>query len=404
MKRPAIALLLLAACSSQPAPDAPAAAANPQLAPAKPQLAGVDPELAAEIRNVEQMVTADPSNLPYTYVLAHYYDQARDAAAVARWLQTIDAAGWDLGLRQDWFQNTAADPLVAPLAARLQAREPRVSRATEAFRMPKERNVRSEGIAWDPVDGVFYFSGGAAKMLRVERGGAIQEVAIEPVGQKFGRLGLDIDAERRQLWAVSAVIDPAAPAEEKGRSGISVYDARDGRLLRRVMRGSAAEPAFFNDITLLRDGTAFITDTGRNEVMRLDPGAETFTPFAAGFDSPNGIAVSADERTLYVADFRGIDAIDLATKKRGLIASSVRLNGIDGLVEHKGTLIGIQNVLGSPRVLRVHLGEGGRTEVLESKNPLMNVPTTGVVAGDAYYFIANLSEKGVDRVVVRIVL
>lgn len=206
---------------------------------------------------------------------------------------------------------------------------------------------------------------------------------------------MDVDAERRQLWALNS------PLRDPGSSALSVYDLRDGRLVRRVTHGSAAEPSLLNDLTLLKGGTAFVTDTGRNQVLRLAPGADAFELWAEDFRGPNGIALSADERTLYVADFRGVTAFDVATKSRQLLETDTLLNGIDGLIEHRGTLIGIQNVLGSPRVVRIYLAEK-RVEVLEAKNPLLNVPTTGVAAGDEYFFLANLSEKTAEKVILKI--
>jgi hypothetical protein len=349
-----------------------------------------------------ERITQQPQPI-VTYLLASYYDRAKDVAGVVRSLERLDALGWTLGVRPDWFPNTGTSPEFLAAAAKLERRETAVHRAVTAFKFPQERKVRSEGITHDPVDDVFYFSGDAAKLLRVDRSGNITDFPIEPFGEKMGRLGMDVDARRRQLWAVSAVWDREAPPEVKGRSGISVYDLRDGRLVRRVRHGSTEQQAFFNDLTLLADGTAFVTDSIRNEVLRLRPGAEAFEVFAGGFLGPNGIATSADERTLFVADFEGLTRIDFASGARELLKTSTPLNGIDGLVEHRGSLIGIQNVLGRPRVVRVYPSEGNRVEVLESSNPILNVPATGVVAGTDYYFLANLGEDA-DGVILRIPL
>ncbi|HYO75534.1 MAG TPA: SMP-30/gluconolactonase/LRE family protein [Thermoanaerobaculia bacterium] len=388
MRRAAALLLLLAACATHR--DA-------------ASLTAADRATIAEIERAEGLVIEQPLSVPFMYILATYYDRAKDVPNVVRWLTRLHALGWKLGLGHE-FPNSSSAPEFRQIAAKLEAREPLVQRATVAFTIPKERNNRSEGIAYDPRDDVFYFSAGPATLLRVDRNGNIRDIPIEPVGQKFGRLGMNVDAERRQLWVVSTVYDSTATADEKGRSAISVYDLSDMRLVRRVMLGSSAEPAFLNDVTLLKDGTAFVTDTARGQVMRLAPAAEAFEVWASDFVATNGIATSADERTLYVADFRGLNQFDLATKSRQLLATDAMLNGIDGLVEHRGTLIGIQNVLGRPRVVRVHLHDRNRVELLESKNPLLNVPATGAVAGNDYLFMANRYEKEADRVVLKIPL
>jgi hypothetical protein len=387
MKRFAAVLLVLAGCATRP--PAPAVA--------------IDPELKAEISRIEQLVKKQPSSTHYLYALALYYDRAKDTRNVIRWLRKLDALAWRLGVGND-FPNASADPEFQRVAERLDARAVPVRRGVTAFTIPKERRIRSEGITYDPIDDVFYLSGGKAALLRVDRAGAITEVAIDPVGEKFGRLGLDVDAGRRQIWAVSAAFDPSAPENERGRSGISVYDLRDGRLLRRVMIGSATEPSFLNDMTLLRDGTAFVTDTTRHQVFRLLPGATEFEVWASGFEEPNGITVSTDEKTLYVADFRGIEALDLATRARRLLTTDTLLHGIDGLVEYRGSLIGIHNVLGWPRVVRVYPSDNDRVEILEAKNPLLDTPSTGVVVDDEYYFIPNRHRREEDTVMMKIAL
>jgi sugar lactone lactonase YvrE len=373
MKRFAI-VLLLAACATRPAAD-------------------------PEIRRFEAMVARDPHDTAHMYVLATYYDRAKDVANAVRWLTRLDELGWRLGLRPDSFRSSNGDAAFEQIAAKLEKREQAVHRTRTAFTFPRERRIVSEGVAYDPVDDVFYFSGGKATLLRVDRNGNSTDLPIDPPGETFARLGMDVDAERRQIWVINAVFDPAAPPSEKGMSGLSVYDLRDGRLLRRVMHGPGG---YLNDLTLLKDGTAFVTDTGLNQVLRLRPSAEAFEVWADGFYDPNGIAVSADERALYVADFRGINAVDLATQSRHVLETDTLLHGIDGLTEHRGALIGIQNVLGRPRVVRVYPAEKNRVEVLESKNPILNVPATGVVAGEEYFFLANRRQKDADTVVLKI--
>jgi sugar lactone lactonase YvrE len=368
-------VLLLAACASRP----------------------VDPG----VERTMGLIAQQPDNPAFRYVLARHYDRLRDTRNVVRTLGRLEAMRWDLGVGPHHFANTVSDPGFQRVAARLERREQAVSRATVAFTFAKERDVRSEGIAYDTVDNRFYFSGTAGSLLRVDRTGAISEFAVEPAGQKFERLGMHVDAQRRQLWTVAAVFDATAPANEKGRSVLSVYDLGDGRLLRRIADGAADRRSILNDLTLLEDGTAYVTDTERNQVLRLAPDAGAFEVWAEGFRGPNGIAASADGRTLYVADFYGIQVLDRTTKSRRLLATKTPLNAIDGLVEHRGALLAIQNNLGRPRVLRIHPADR-RVEVLESKNPLLNVPSTGVVAGNDFVFMANRTNQAAERVVLKI--
>jgi hypothetical protein len=76
--------------------------------------------------------------------------------------------------------------------------------------------------------------------------------------------------------------------------------------------------------------------------------------------------------------------------------SALCLATIDGLYFHGGSLIAIQNAFMTPRVVRFHLtrdlGAIERFEVLERRNPLFEGVTTGVIAGDEFYYMANIQD------------
>jgi sugar lactone lactonase YvrE len=375
MKRLLLLIVLITGCSVWSRP---------------PSAGAVDEETA----HIDGVLAREPDNTVYLYIKATQYDALKDAPNTILTLQRLEALQWNLGVNTVSFPNSADNADFKEIAAKLEAREREVLRATPAFTMPS--TVRSEGITYDPVDDVFYFSGGADKLLRVDRNGTMTDFPIEPFGTA-GRLGMDVDAQRRHIWTVSASF------REPGASALSVYDLRNGQLLRRVSIGDAKAPATFNDMTLLQDGTAFVTDTNRHHVYRLAPNASQFELLVDDLLWPNGITTSADEQTLYVADFRGINAIDLRTNARRVLATDTPINGIDGLVAFEGTLIGIHNVLGRPRVVRVRPGDP-HVELLESKNPRVTSPATGVIAGRDYYFLANLREKDAERRILKIAL
>lgn len=371
MKRAAVLLVaLLAACTTATPPAAPPV---------------VDEQTRGAIAQLEQAVAAYPNNQPYTYILATFYDRAHDAENVVKWLTRLDELGWEYGVSPESFRNTNTRAF-RDIAAKLDARVPRVNRAARAFTLQNQRDLVPEGIAYDPVDDVFYVSGiYRRKVLRVDRNGRATDFVREGQDGMLGGLGVKVDRDRRLLWVISTTT-PEMRGWTKGddRSMLAAYDLRDGRLVKKI----DATPAMLNDLTLLRDGSLFATDMGRHKVVRLAPGADTLEIWAEEFQFPNGIAISDDERTLYVADFRGLTRFNLADKARTRIESKTLLGGIDGLSVHNGALIGIQNSIGRPRVLRV-FPEDGRIEILESNNPLFELPTTGAVAGNDYFFIAN---------------
>ena len=117
------------------------------------------------------------------------------------------------------------------------------------------------------------------------------------------------------------------------------------------------------------------------------------------FEAANGIALSPDGKLLYISAFPdGITVVDLKTlhaapigRPRGLC-----LAAIDGLYFHRGALVAIQNGFMTPRVIRFSLGQDLRAiegfEILERRNPLFDGITTGVVAGEEFFYMANIQD------------
>lgn len=369
MQRTAVLLaLFLAACATAPPPPAP-----------------VDEKTRGAIQQLEAAIAKQPANLPYIYILATYYDRARDGANVVKWLTRLDELGWEHGVAPDAFRNTKTRAF-REIAEKLDARQPRVNRAVPAFKLANARDLVPEGIAWDPADDVFYVTSiYRRKVIRVERNGTARDFTTEGQDGMLGGLGAKVDVQRRLLWVISSTT-PEMRGWKEGDSGsmLAAYDLRDRRLVKKV----DASPAVLNDLALMSDGSLYATDMGRHKVVRLPAGGDAFEIYASDLGFPNGITVSEDERTLYVADFGGITRFDLRDNTRARIESKALLGGIDGLSMHEGKLIGIQNAIGRARVVRVDPANGAM-EVLESQNRLFEIPTTGAVAGNDYWFIAN---------------
>jgi hypothetical protein len=115
---------------------------------------------------------------------------------------------------------------------------------------------------------------------------------------------------------------------------------------------------------------------------------------------PNGLVPSATGELLYVATWHGIVVVDLRARRAeplGLPAGATNLAGIDGLYLHDGALVGIQNAVGHPRIVRLPLAAGGRAatrvEVIESGSPIVDNPTTGVVVDGELVFLARRNRE-----------
>lgn len=378
MKRIAFFLVLTvaAACATQQ-----------PIVPAK----AVDEQTRNAIKQLTDALRQQPTNMPWIYVLATYHDRAGETAEVVKWLGRLDELGWQHGVKGLDFRNSRGSAF-RNAVARLNAREPRVSNAKVAFTLKNQRDLVPEGIAYDPVGDVFYVSGiYRRKVLRVTRDGQATDFVKEAQNGMLGGLGMKIDRATRQLWVISSTTkEMRGYVKDQESSMLAAYDLRDGKLVRKL----DPAPARLNDLTILDDGTIFATDMGGHTVVRLAPGADAFEKYADGFLFPNGI--TSDGTHLYVSDFRGLHRFVLADKTRTKMEVPGQLiGGSDGLDVHEGTLIGIQNSYGNPRVIRLHL-DTNRVEILESKNALFELPTTGAIADGEYFFIANPGLRSFD--------
>ena len=213
-------------------------------------------------------------------------------------------------------------------------------------------------------------------------------------------LGMRVDPERRVLWVASTAVPQMsgyAPADSF-RSGLFRFDLATGALTGRFPTPDDGRAHALGDLILTRDGDVYATDSRAPTIYRVRAGADTLEPFA---DSPlllsaQGLALDADERTLYVADYaRGLLRIDLDTREVALMPSpdNVLALGIDGLYQVKGELVAIQNGVTPHRVARFALDSSGTrvvsVRVLERARPDYAEPTLGVVVDGALFYVAN---------------
>ncbi len=356
----------------------------------------VDEQTRGAIKQLTDAIAQQPTNMPWIYVLATYHDKTGETDQVVRWLTRLDELGWQHGASPIAFRSSRGSTF-RNIVAKLDAREPRVNNAEVAFTIAGQRDLVPEGIAYDKIEDTFYVSSiYRRKVIRVDPSGRATDFVKEGQDGMLGGLGMKIDHENRILWVISSTT-PEMRGSVKGQdsSMLAAYALGTGKLLRKI----DPAPARLNDLTLLEDGTIFATDMGGHTVVRLAPGADKFETYADGFGFPNGIthAVDNDGTYLYVADFRGLHRFTLADKTRAKIeVPNTLLGGIDGLDFYRGTLIGIQNSIGNPRLIRVHL-DTNRMEVLESKNRLFELPTTGAIVGGSYFFIANPGLRSFDE-------
>ena len=206
---------------------------------------------------------------------------------------------------------------------------------------------------------------------------------------------MKVDAARKSLWVCTAEPD-AAGGKTTRSSWLIRFDLATGRAVQTLASPSGGKH-LFNDIAIAKDGGLFLTDSEEGAVYRLRAGQGTLEVFQppGRFFYPNGIALSDDGRFLYVAHVLGVSAWDLASGKTFDVTApdDVTLVGIDGLSFYRETLVAVQNGIEPNRIasfpLAPTLDRVTGVRILERGNRDFEIPTTGAVAGDDYYFIAN---------------
>jgi len=271
-----------------------------------------------------------------------------------------------------------------------------------AFRIP-QKDLIAEGITYDPVSRSFFVGSlYCRKIVEVDASGNARDFISEKQDGIWSVLGMKVDAKRRVLWANNAnseddmlMKDPEH--ETVGQTAIHKYDLNTRKLIKKYVLAVKGERHFFNDLAITKTGDVYITDSNDGSIYRILAAQDQLEKFvkSPGMTYPNGIALSADDSHLYVAHLAGISVIDLNTKEvKPIVApENVATNSIDGMVLYGNSLIANQGLTGVERVARFYLssdpGRIEKLELLQVNHPVFVIPTTGVVAEDSFYFIAN---------------
>jgi hypothetical protein len=186
--------------------------------------------------------------------------------------------------------------------------------------------------------------------------------------------------------------------EDAGRAGICVFDLLTGKLLRTALLSVPGEHHTLSQMAEDRYGDIFVVDTGSSEIRRLRRSSTELELFLSSvvFPAPRGVALSADERTLYVADSSdGIWAVDVLSIDRAPVEVPPEfwLGGMTGLARVPDGFISLESGAQPSRVVRIRLNTKGdkvtSVETLESNYPGYETPMPGNLAGDYFVYVAN---------------
>jgi len=355
-------------------------------------------DYAAFLENMKQAVSLRPGHPAYVYNTASAYALTGKPDEALAWLEKYAAMGVLGDVEKDAdFESLVALPRFREVVAKIGANKAPIGKSEVAFTVPTKGLV-PEGVAYDPASKTFFLaSAHDGRIFSATSDGKIREFN-SPKDGIGGVLGIHVDAKRRRLWATTASF-PEIPGFDKAagrRSALLEYDLASGKLLNRHELPKETGEHILGDCIVASNGDVYATDSVSPViyVARGGKAPEVFTRDNI-FLSLQGLALSPDEKTLYVADYsRGIIAIDVATKRATILPTpdATTVLGIDGLYYHDGMLVGIQNGIAPYRIIRMDLSKDGsrieRVSTVAANDPAWDEPTLGVLVGNTLYYNA----------------
>jgi gluconolactonase len=215
----------------------------------------------------------------------------RDAGAVVDSGLPFDAGGQtDAGGQSDAGPTrlTRCVPLTVPAASPL--RDNPTAKPVFEGAIAGTAVKLTEGPIWDAKGKALYFT--EPESNRIWRLTPPSKLEAMNVTTRFGD-GMDIVPTTGELVVA-----------ENDIGGISFYD-----LTTFVVKRSVLPPlppgAVVNDVVARADGTVFVTVPKKNAVYQLKPQGQAVQEVTTAVRNPNGLALSPDEKTLYVVQDEG---------------------------------------------------------------------------------------------------
>ena len=276
--------------------------------------------------------------------------------------------------------------------------------STVAFYL-EENDFLPESVAYDPKDKSFYVgSTRKGKIVRVDASGNVSDFIAPRQDGLWMVIGIKINPTRRVLWACSFDGEnlEGHQATDTRASGVFAFNLDTGKLIRKWTLEKPGEVHAFNDLVVTRGNDAYVThmfdEAAIYVIADKTQELEIFTRID-GLRDPNGIAMIPNESTLFVAGADGIYAVDRKTKASRMLQASAgdSLGGVDGLYYYRGSLIAVHMTSVRRHRLDKEATRVVSTETLESAHPLFDIPTTGVVVGDDFFYVANAQFNKVQK-------
>ncbi len=251
----------------------------------------------------------------------------------------------------------------------------------------------AEGITRDRVTGRIFVASVASRRLVTIRDGRMRDFVRLP--EDYSPFGIAVAGTT--LWVTAAVV-----AQGAGRDGPSALLAFDlgGKFIGNYPVPDEGRHVL-NDLAIGPDGTVYTSDALDGSLYMLAPGGHALTRLGPRklFRSPQGMVVSADGKSLLVADYAlGLTKLDLATATFKPLKSpdGINVKGMDGLARlPDGSFLASQNGTKQPHILRLTLSpdwsEVLQQDVIASDDPAVADPSL-VLADDSGAYVVGVSQ------------
>lgn len=348
-------------------------------------------DTAAYLVNVRKLAAFTPGHPALQAALARGMGQDGDRSGAIAQLNKLADLGLSLDAGNDSaFQRMKDDPDFVAVAKRLAENGKGTGRRKSIIKLGLPSG--SEGVAWSETSRSFLMgSTGSIYAYQADGGGA-----AKPVAKAGGSQILGIRPEPASRSYLVCVNEPGG-----SDSGVVRHDESGGAIKARYKL--PLPNALSNDLALLSNGSFAVTDSN-NGVFQLVNGKLEPLRLTTPVYQPNGIASDLDKNRLYVAHAGGVVVHDLTTGKSWeLGVAGTLIGGIDGMVWHKGSLIGVQNLANArlaSRLLRITPdpeAKSARVEVLLAGADFPGRVSTVAIAGDEAFVIGVLAAANGER-------
>lgn len=356
-------------------------------------------DVKALLRDAEAAYAWSPDvpTVQYLLALAYAADGQNDRALTT--LATMADGGLGANISASpAFAPLQGDPRFAALVQRFEANAaPRgvIDLAFTAHGLPTD--FIPESIVRDVVHDRWLM--GSVRQRRIDAvddQGAAYDFVSADAGGLLSALGMRLIGDT--LWVASSGFNEsgAIAKTQIGRAALFEIDATRGTVRKTWWLPDDGQMHALGDV-LIVGSDIYCSDSLAGGVYRLSAQRERLEPIVPGglLLSPQGM-VALDEQRLVIADYpTGLWLLDPASGALQRLRTSqpAALTGLDGIYEHEGTLIAIQNGTTPKRVLRIRLNPAKNAiehvDVLAQNLFGWGEPGLATIHDGALYYIAN---------------